>query len=111
MAEVLSTAANQSDGFPNSSVTTAAKTATSTILIPNTGVASDTSPRSREMKFSTEPNKKSTATIAGCHSNRKWNVPPRNNSGEKVAAQIRFATNVVRQKPTPKSAARRISSA
>ena len=78
--------------------------ATKITLRPNTGTATETSPFSKARNCESCPTKRHMAMMPGCHSSSfSTGGPPSNQSNENRAATMRFATKVVRHKPTPRS--------
>src|SRR5439155_1566313 len=83
------------------------KTTTKMTLMPNTGVATETSPRLSVRNVNTCPTKKQIpATIACQRCNHSNGGPPRSHHSENPSAETQFVTNVALHGPAPPSVAR-----
>ena len=75
-----------------------------TTFSPKIGTATETSPFSSARNCESCPKKRHIAITPGCQSSsRSTGSPGSSQSSENSAATIRFATNVVRHSPTPRS--------
>ncbi|OAI53882.1 hypothetical protein AYO47_00765 [Planctomyces sp. SCGC AG-212-M04] len=103
----LRMAAVHKAGVGHSGMMIAVSNATSTILIPMTGVARETSPTLSARTVLTCPETKSRATSAGC---QRWskpgNLPPRSSSGWNATAAVQLQARIVCHVSPPDSPTR-----